>query len=187
MLALSEEIVYGLKIPTSGRDDNVIMSELPRKKHPRPPKTFGTQGWGSHVTMGFSSRRFLWCIASCSALCALYAVLWFHFVNDTQVTTALAPPGIILTLSTMALAVAQKTEDVWHPLNRRLLDPPRPGHAQNYTELPREFSPTKAFVTVQEGGNNLSSTVSATTSMRPEPHAVPNFSGRRISTTESRA
>lgn len=179
MLALSEEIVYGLKNPRSGRDENVIVSELPRKKHPRLPKTFGTQGWGLHVTMGFSYRKFLWWMVSCSVLCALYAVLWFYFVNNTQVTTALAPPGIILTLFTMALTVAQKTEDVWHLSNRRLTE-----SSATRTGTGSPSSGTNA--TVREGAHTSSSAALPTTSIR-EPDAVPNFSRRRIRASENRA
>lgn len=184
MLALSEEIVSGLKDPRSGRDDKVIISELPRKQHPRLPKAFGTPGWGLHIIMGFSYRRFLWWIASCFALCAVYAALWFHLVDNTQVTTALAPPGIMLTLLTMALTLVQKTEDVWHPSNRRLPESSRTGTG---TEVSMEPAPSQANATVQESIYHSSSTAPITPSIRPESTAVPNFSRRRINARETGA
>lgn len=178
MLTLSEDIVAGLRDPRIWNDENpdTIIRELPRKKHPRLSKTFGTQGWGLHITMGFSCRKFLWWMACSSALCLLCAVLVFLFNKNTQVTTALAPPGIILTIVTVILAVLQKDEDVWQSRKRRL---PESFATETDTDLPTAYSPHQA-TTMQEGAYLSESTPSGTTLVPSRPVVdVPNFSRRR--------
>lgn len=184
MRALSEEIRYGLKYPKSGRHDDAIIRELPRRKHPRLTNALGTQGWGLHVAMGFSYRRFLWWMAACAALCVVYAALWLHFIDHTQVTTALAPPGIFLTLLTLALTVAQKTEDVWHPLNGGL-----PDLAQSIAGpgVTRESSTRQITPTLQDTANSSSSSyLERSQTQSASVTGVPDSSRRRIPASESR-
>lgn len=175
MLALSEEIVYGLKHPECGRGDKLIISQLPMKKRPRLAKAFGTQSWGLHVIMGFSYRKFLWWFLSCLVLCAIFAALWLHFVNDTQVTTALAPPGIILTLLTMAMAVAQKSEDAWHPADRKLPEPKEKRVRSRITDV----SPSEETIGEYGDLSTLSASTAESTQSRPI-RGIPNFSRRHV-------
>lgn len=185
MMALGQDIVAGLKDPKTGQKEDpvLIIRELPIKKHPPLHQALGTQGWGLHVTMGFSCRRFLWWMASGIALCFVYAILWFHFVSNTQVTTALAPPGLFLATLSLVLSVLQKNEESWHHPNSQLQELSTTGTG---TELPKESSPTQTVATIQEELEACpsSSTAPAATLMRPEPAGVPNFSRRRIHTQE---
>lgn len=184
MLALSQDINDGLRDPRSGRDDNTIVNELPRKKHPRLPKTFGTQGWGLHVAMGFSFRRLLWWVAFCAVLCVAYAILMFLLFEDTQVTTALAPPTVILSLFSVVLAGVQKTEEVWHARNKQ---PGASSATGTSTDLRKESSQTQSLETLEEEACSSTSPAPLTTSMRPESAAFTNFSRKRTNTSENSA
>lgn len=117
MKLLSEEIVYGLKYPDIdlGGDRDLVVSKLPMKKKPPGLKrTFGSQGWGLLVTMGFSYWKFLRWALICVVLTVIFAALWLHFVDATSIPAALAPAGLFFSFLSSAMTVAQKTEDTWH-------------------------------------------------------------------------
>ncbi|KAG6357757.1 hypothetical protein INS49_013636 [Diaporthe citri] len=129
MRILSEEIVYGLKYPNIDYDEDrdLIVSKLPMKQQPPGlARTFGSQGWGLLVTMGFSYWGFLRWALGCLVLTIISAAVWFRFVDNTSKTAALPHYSTPFSLLQWLLlkrarihgitnARQSLTDKVWHP------------------------------------------------------------------------
>ncbi|KAH6967782.1 kinase-like domain-containing protein [Ilyonectria sp. MPI-CAGE-AT-0026] len=112
MRAAGEQMVFGLKDPKLAEGETTIINMLPKKVNPPPfVKQMGQEGWGLHVKMGFSQRRFLAWLLICTVLNAIFVIIWLTKINPTDLQNAVVPATIATVALTFGCTVMQMAEE----------------------------------------------------------------------------
>lgn len=112
MRAAGEQIVFGLKDPKLAEGETTIINMLPKKVNPPPfVKQMGQAGWGLHVKMGFSQRRFLAWLLFCTVGNGIFVIVWLTKINPTDLQNAVVPATIATVALTFACTVMQMAEE----------------------------------------------------------------------------
>ncbi|KAL6399804.1 serine/threonine protein kinase [Ilyonectria robusta] len=112
MRAAGEQIVFGLKDPKLAEGETTIINMLPKKVNPPPfVKQMGQAGWGLHVKMGFSQRRFLAWLLICTVVNGIFVIVWLTKINPTDLQNAVVPATIATVALTFGCTVMQMAEE----------------------------------------------------------------------------
>lgn len=112
MRAAGEQMVFGLKDPKLAQGETTIINMLPKKVNPPPfVKQMGQEGWGLHVKMGFSQRRFLAWLLICTVVNAIFVTIWLTKINPTDLQNAVVPATIATVALTFGFTVMQMAEE----------------------------------------------------------------------------
>lgn len=117
MKFLGEEMVYKLKNPKRARGFLRVISQLPTKKGPPSlDDAFGTKGWGIYASMGFSFWRFLWWLIIGELVSVVFCILWIWFKGNAQLTAAVVPGTLVMSVFSLLNGMSQRLEKPWKPL-----------------------------------------------------------------------